>query len=490
MRALAGLLVLLVAAAARPAEAQLFSPGKLAKPHADLEGIRNCTQCHELRQRGTSNTLCLDCHKTLATRIAAGTGLHSTYGSRNCAACHRDHLGLDHPLVALDTARFDHDTTRFSLGGSHLDLGCRKCHNADRIVAADVRAFEGEHGALDRTFLGLPVTCVGCHRADSDHGTQFGQRSCDACHGEDDWKRADKFDHARARFQLTGLHLNLECSACHKPTTRDPEHPKVKYTGIPSGTCSACHRDPHRGLMTGACSTCHTTAGWLAGGIANAGGKFDHGRTHFPLSAAHARVDCKVCHEVSSPKPAGIRITWAEATGPSASFPRPVFATCQGCHVDPHAGVFANSPGGSACTNCHGPDAWTPTTFDIARHNTASRFQLTGAHLAVPCNACHPSPDPARPPSFRVARIDCFSCHQKDDPHQGQFGTRACEGCHATASFAVTNFDHSRTRYPLDGAHRTVPCAGCHRTETAPDGRKFRRFTPLGTACRDCHGGT
>ena len=488
MRARAALL-LLVTAAAAPLRAQLFSPGKLASAHADLEGIRNCTQCHELRQRGTSNALCLKCHTTLATRIAAGTGLHSTYGDRNCASCHRDHLGLDHPLVALDTARFDHDTTRFSLGGSHLDLGCRKCHTPARIVAADVKAFEGEHGALDRTFLGLPVTCVGCHQADSDHGTQFGQRSCDACHTDDDWKRAERFDHARTRFQLTGLHLTLDCSACHRPTSRDPAHPKVKYTGIPSATCSSCHADPHRGLMTGACSGCHTTDGWLTGSIAGMGGKFDHARTHFPLSPAHARVDCKTCHQVNGPKPAGIRITWAEATGPSASFPRPVFASCTGCHVDRHDGIFATSPGGSGCTNCHGPDAWLPTTYDLTRHAT-SRFPLTGAHQAVPCNACHAADDTTRGMVFRLARLDCAGCHRKDDPHQGQFAGRICESCHETSSFAVTDFDHSRTRYPLDGAHRTVPCAGCHKTETAPDGKRFRRFTPLGTACRDCHGGT
>src|SRR5512141_2534491 len=116
----AAVLVLLLAVT-HPLQAQLFSPGKLATPHAALEGLRNCTSCHELRQRGTSNALCLDCHKPLAARITAGTGLHRTSGTRNCASCHRDHLGVDHRLVALDTASFTHDTTGFTLGGSHQD---------------------------------------------------------------------------------------------------------------------------------------------------------------------------------------------------------------------------------------------------------------------------------------------------------------------------------------------------------------------------------
>jgi hypothetical protein len=479
----------LVLTAASPAAAQLFSPGKLARPHAELEGLGNCTKCHELRQRGTSNALCLDCHRTLATRISAGTGLHAKYGTRNCAACHRDHLGLDHALVALDTTRFDHDTTGFSLGGTHLTLGCRDCHKPARIAAADVREFEGRHNSLGRTFLGLPVTCEGCHRTDSPHGTQFGRRTCDACHGEDRWSGAERFEHDRARFRLTGKHLTLECVACHTSTTRPPAKPRYKYTGIPSGSCTACHADPHRGAMTGGCTACHTTEGWhqVAGAL---DGKFDHSRTHYPLTGAHQAVACATCHDARARKPTGIRIAWAPGSE-QASFGRPTYATCLACHLDRHEGIFATPAGGADCARCHGGDAWLPTTYDLSRHNAAgARYPLTGAHLAVPCDACHAPATAGGPPRFRIARTECAACHQRDDPHQGQFAGRACEGCHVTQSFTVTTFDHATSRYPLDGAHRSVPCASCHQIETPASGRPFRRFKPLGITCRDCHGGS
>ena len=488
-------LALALLALAHPLRAQLFSPGKLAAPHAALEGLRNCTSCHELRQRGTSNALCLDCHKPLAARIAARTGLHATFGTRNCASCHRDHLGLDHRLVALDTAAFTHDTTGFILGGAHQDLACRDCHTPRLIAAADVKAWGADHNTLATTWLGLPVTCDGCHRTDAPHGRQFGTRTCEACHDDISWKEAPRFDHDRARFRLTGMHQTLDCSACHKDASTDRRHPRIKYAGIPSGTCTACHTDPHKGAMTGTCTACHSTSGWhdMARAL---DGKFDHGRTHFPLTPAHARAACADCHDArpaarEAARAKGIRITWASGSE-GASFGRPVYASCVGCHVDPHAGVFATSPGGAACINCHGPEAWTPTTYDLARHNSASRFPLVGAHQAVPCYACHAGPgaDSTRTVVFRIANTTCLACHAKTDPHQGQFAGRACESCHLPTTFALASFDHSKTRYPLDGAHRRVPCTSCHRTETAPDGRTFRRFTPLGTTCRDCHGGT
>ena len=489
MRRALGLLLMLVGAVT-PLQAQLFSPGKLASAHADLEGLGNCTKCHELRQRGTSNARCLDCHRTLATRIAAGTGLHATYGDRNCAACHRDHLGLDHRLVALDTARFDHDTTGFALGGAHLELGCRDCHRASRITATDVREFEGRHNALGRTYLGLPVTCVGCHRTDSPHGTQFADRGCEACHGDVDWTRAERFDHDRARFRLTGRHLTVECAACHRATPRPRGKALVRYTGIPSGTCTACHTDPHAGAMTGGCPACHTTDGWhevRGGGL---DGKFDHSRTHFPLAGAHTRATCATCHDTRATRPAGIRIVWARGSE-RAAFGRPTFGNCLACHVDRHEGVFADSASGASCDRCHGGDRWLPATYDLTRHNAAgSRYPLTGAHLTVPCDGCHTPARPGGPPRFRVAHANCTDCHRNDDPHQGQFAGQGCERCHVTRAFTETTFDHATSRYPLDGAHRNVPCASCHRVETTPQGVRFRRFKPLGITCRDCHGGS
>ena len=43
-----------------------ISPGELAKVHAHLEGMSNCTQCHSLGAK-VSNEKCLDCHKEVKT---------------------------------------------------------------------------------------------------------------------------------------------------------------------------------------------------------------------------------------------------------------------------------------------------------------------------------------------------------------------------------------------------------------------------------------
>jgi uncharacterized paraquat-inducible protein A len=49
------------------AHAQI-SPGDLSGPHAELEGMMHCTECHVLGGK-VSNEKCLDCHKELKDRI-------------------------------------------------------------------------------------------------------------------------------------------------------------------------------------------------------------------------------------------------------------------------------------------------------------------------------------------------------------------------------------------------------------------------------------
>jgi hypothetical protein len=160
------------------------------------------------------------------------------------------------------------------------------------------------------------------------------------------------------------------------------------------------------------------------------------------------------------------------------------------CHQDYHAGVFSQSPGGVECASCHVDDDWIPTRYDIARHNRDAKYEITGAHLAAPCVACHNNPVLGQESlQFRIPRQECLACHQALDPHAGQFPDRACDECHVTDSFKIPAFDHSGTRYPLDGAHRRVPCESCHRLVTGDDGHAVRVYRPLGTACRDCHEG-
>jgi len=563
-RAHAGVVALLLLAAPA-AHAQMLSPGKLLQAHADLEGVRNCTKCHQLGERGVANSKCLDCHGLLADRIAQRKGFHATVADRTCGECHKDHFGTDFDAVHLDTTRFDHTTTGFTLAGKHDGTACRECHKAEYVTDAEVRRVIGAHDRLGATFLGLGTTCLACHRKDDPHGTQFTGRGCDECHAELDWKKPDRFDHATTKYPLRDRHLEIECRECHTPipgqrgalqltgiafgtcaachAKDDPhagqfpgkacsdchvergwktlegfDHRATRYPltgrhrnvaceechtpvpgrrntmqlrGLEFSTCAACHRgdDPHDGRLGATCKDCHTTDGWRAVGGATFEEGFDHTNTRFPLRGKHGDAACAACHDPAHARTKDLALTFVAATR-TRSYPIPVAEQCLSCHQDYHAGTFAQSPGGADCTSCHGEDGWSPTTYDIGRHNRDATFELTGAHLASPCLACHKNPALRQETlQFRMPRQECLACHEALDPHAGQFAGQACDECHATESFKIPVFDHARTRYPLDGAHRDVPCASCHPSESDPDGRAIRVYRPLGTTCQDCHEG-
>jgi hypothetical protein len=556
---LAGLLV-----AAAPARAQLLSPGRLIAAHADLEGVRNCTKCHQLGERGVANDRCLACHEAIEERVTEQRGFHASaaVAGKNCGECHKDHFGTDFQPVRLDTASFDHAAVGFTLAGGHVTVACRDCHRSEYVTDAAVRR-ELSAAHLASTYLGLGTTCVTCHRDDDPHGTQFGTRGCEECHAEADWKRPDRFDHAQTRYPLRGRHLEIPCRECHTPipaqrgalrltglafetcaschAADDPhagqfrdracsdchsergwadlvgfDHAATRYPltgrhrdvacgechtsapgqpatrrlrGLEFGTCTSCHAadDPHDGRLGDACTDCHATDGWHAVGGAAFERRFDHSRTTFPLAGRHAVAPCAACHRPDRARTRELALTFRADTR-SRAYPLAAAERCTSCHVDYHAAAFREIPGGSDCRNCHGEDGWTPTTYDIARHNREAKYALTGAHLATPCLACHENPVLGQAAlQFRIPDQACLACHRVLDPHGGQFPGRACDECHTTDSFRIPVFDHAQTRYPLDGRHRTVPCASCHPSVTGPDGRAVRQYRPLGTACRDCH---
>jgi hypothetical protein len=495
---LAGAAVLGCAAGAR---AQI-SPGPLSRVHQALEGARNCRSCHGAR--GVEARLCLTCHTALGQRIASGKGLHARPEYRaGCERCHVEHQGREFELIfwgQAGRASFDHAQAGFPLQGRHATLGCESCHKS-------------------RSFLGLSPGCASCHQ--DPHRGQFAPRGCADCHDAQRWKPPPRFDHARTAFPLTGAHAAVACASCHKAAAggavqfkgtphqtcaschRDPHanrmgprceschntasfsriepgrfdhgrtrfpltglHQKVacagchargpagamKFQGLAFQTCASCHADPHQGRLGTACATCHTTAGWER----VQAGRFDHGRTDFPLRGQHAQVKCDSCHRPGRPR-------------------RLPHAACTDCHEDRHAGQLAGRADGGRCESCHDVAGFERPRFSAEDH-AKTRLPLTGAHLAVPCDACHrevplerlralgirpPPGAPSRTEQLRFASTTCAECHA--DPHRGQtakFG--ACETCHTTPAWGVTNFDHARTGFPLVGAHAATPCRGCH----------------------------
>lgn len=504
------------------AEGQLLSPGRLAAVHAELEGLRNCTACHQLGKAGVSAERCLTCHVEIDVRVEAGRGYHATVSRESCAECHQDHLGTDFRLVRFDEPSFDHSEAGYALEQSHAALECRSCHEPGLIRDPVVVSRKVDPGALARTFLGVPTECAGCHREDNPHGAQFLTRTCDDCHDVSRWEETVGFDHSGRSFPLEGLHAGVACVECHG------SGPSARYSGVAAGACSDCHQDPHGNAMEGACAACHDPSGWHSLSAAGIEGTFDHSRTSFALRGAHARATCAECHRPGRP-PTGelVRISYRPGTAAHA-YPIPIAQNCASCHVDRH--VFPDSARRWIdCADCHSEGVWAPSSFGAGRHE-GSTFGLTGAHAAVPCVACHKNPAQAHTrftlalpaatcaachsgddlhagrygdrtceachttEAFDVVSFghesvgqECVGCHAPDDPHSDQFEGRDCSACHGTEAYTIDAFDHSTTRFPLDGAHDDEECVACHTTEGAV-GESLVRYRPLGTECTDCHG--
>lgn len=157
---------------------------------------------------------------------------------------------------------------------------------------------------------------------------------------------------------------------------------------------------------------------------------------------------------------------------------------CLECHTEvaadlaAHSGFHSRAPGASAadCRECH-PDhrgreadvvGLDPAGFD----HDFTDYPLRGAHLRIPCDGCH-----AGASRHREAPSDCYSCHRDDDAHDGKLGTK-CGDCHVEERWPTAQFDHARTRFPLEGGHAEVACGLCHPAQ---------RFEHTARDCNTCH---
>jgi len=480
-----GLVVLVVIAMsmfAGSARAQ-FSPGKLSRSHAAVSGATACFRCHEPRKATTAER-CLDWHRTLGARIAAGAGFHGRMEPSQrarCGTCHAEHGGEAVALVAWPGGRrdgFDHRLAGFALEGAHAKLKCNDCHRASLIRGDEVR--DDKSLRLEATHLGLSTRCFECHQ--DPHRGQFEDRvtknDCKSCHGTSSWKPA-AFDHASARFQLDGGHAKLTCARCHFPEDAAGKRVAagtpgavVRYRPVDFASCASCHNDPHAGRMGPNCASCHTSAGWSRLAL----GRFDHGRTRYPLTGLHVQVACSKCHW--SETTAGKRVA-AGSPGSRVHYQPVPFAQCTACHKDPHRDRL-----GTDCMRCHSTQGWSTVAANAFDHDR-TRYPLRGRHRDVTCAKCH------RPGTERtLAFAKCTDCHA--DAHRGQLARRkdrgACEACHDVDGFSPAHFgfeEHATTVFPLREAHRAVHCAACHR-RAKPAEAGFE-FALQGGTCTTCH---
>jgi len=464
---------------------------------------------------------------------------------KDCVRCHLEHNGEDFHLIHWEPSqqKFDHRLTGYKLEGKHAPLACDKCHTPAHMVPADralikmkdlTKSFFGMSPACQSchndphkgqlgnectkchnvenwkeaknfdhsktryplTGLHVKVACEKCHKPDTPggparyrdikfdacsachidpHKGEF-KKACDTCHTTSGWKTllpGFDFDHSKTKYPLQGKHAQVACTACHLNGDFKKE--------LPFAMCSDCHKpDPHKGQFEarakkGECSECHTVEGWKPSLF----GVKEHDTTRYPLKGKHAKVECAKCHI-----PAGKDTVY-----------KVKFEVCTDCHKDAHDNQFAAAPYSNRCEECHTVLDFHRSTFTIAKHRN-TRFALAGAHVAVPCSDCHKVGAGGRTDKilpFKFEDRTCTACHK--DPHKGEFNDRmarkrangtpfGCEACHTVKSWAdINGFDHSKTKFALLGAHRTVKCGECHKSTTD----YASRFKGTPQQCEACH---
>lgn len=433
-----------------------ISPGKLSNAHADLEGISNCTQCHELGDRVTDQK-CLACHTEINDLIRQDRGFHasSQVVSQDCVKCHSEHHGRNFDMVRFDTDNFNHDLTGYTLEGAHESVDCRECHQANNISNPIIRKRED-------TFLGLETDCLSCH--DDFHQGQF-STNCLQCHTMEAFSPVTNFDHDQTDFPLRGEHAVVDCKECHQTVVVNGRETQ-QFSNLEFADCKACHQDPHNNQLPGTCTQCHVETSFEA---FRGQGRFNHNRTGFELKGKHRTIDCFSCH--------------AETSSPTQVFQdrAPVDASnCVACHADPHDNMY-----GQDCAQCHSEESFTTfnKNMDFFDHSVTD-FDLEGMHVGVDCRECHKERF-----STPIDFSECKNCHE--DYHNGEFEKNGmspdCKECHTLdKGFEFTTFtitDHEKSDFPLEGAHVATPCFACHVDEASDRWT----FANLGTSCVDCH---
>lgn len=508
-----------------------ISPGKLSAAHSHLEGINNCTKCHDLGNKVT-NKKCLDCHVEINQLIKNNRGYHTSVEvkSKNCTNCHSDHHGLKFDLVRFDEKKFDHTLTGYTLEGKHKTIDCRDCHQPQYIADKELKKRK-------KTFLGLNGNdCLACH---DDYHQKTLSQNCLNCHDFTAFSPASKFDHNEADFKLIGEHTKVDCKACHAETVRNNQ-PFQNFANVEFNDCVSCHKDPHKNQLPGKCSQCHTEFSFHI----FSGNNFDHNQTDFTLYGKHTSVSCFDCHlKDQNPKAIfqdkkgvnenecvachkdvhdgklgndcakchsessflslkglddfnhdltdfaleGLHVNVDCKKCHTSRYIDPIdFSACINCHGDFHMGQLTNNQGDPLdCKECHVvTKPFDFTTYGIEEHSS-NDFPLTGGHLATPCFSCHLE---GRDWNFSFPNTSCIECHT--DIHDGLISStfypeKDCKSCHNTESWTDIGFDHQLTGWPLLGKHQKVSCRTCHfdESESIPK----QKFQGLSQNCSDCH---
>lgn len=279
------------------------------------------------------------------------------------------------------------------------------------------------------------------------HAGVIDEDACTDCHVDEDSEQIDRSN----------------CLACHGAIESALERGSGwHYTSVVTKgqDCGACHReheDPGENLVQ-----------WRDAAGMVAFGRTLHADTGFPLTADHAGLDCRGCHDRGTADYEGQR------EDASRSF-LGLTAGCTTCHEAPHGTLFA--PGD--CADCHLPTDLHVERPDLAfRHAEATGFALRGEHTNNHCRDCHAEL------VFSKVGVVCADCHD-DVVHRGELGFD-CARCHDESGWRGSAHldivaNHAQTRFPLLGRHALMDCGACHVNMQDDE------YSGLGTDCIDCH---
>jgi len=448
---------------------------------------------------------------------------------KECVSCHNDHHGKSFQIIKFDEKNFDHNLTSFVLKGKHATLACSECHTSEHIKEKNLQRTTGV------SYLGLKNECLNCH---DDFHQETLNDNCASCHGFESFRPAPGFNHQETKYPLVGAHKKVACIECH-PQEINKGKRFQKFSGVQFASCTNCHEDVHKGKFGNDCLKCHTMDSFSNAQKSLA---FNHDNTNYPLRGKHQSVDCKACHKRELTDPLNYRkctdchedyhkgqftrknkqidcdachtvdgfspstytiekhnqsqfilkgghlatpCTDCHKKGFRWEF-RDIGKKCTDCHKNVHEGFIDEKYySGKACENCHNEMAWNSVTFD---HNKTS-FELLGEHAKQHCRDCHyvKEQDGISKQRFSTLTDNCENCHT--DVHLDQFkkgDKNDCLACHGFNDWNAEKFDHSKTRFKLEGGHKGVACDACHKEVKAEKGvvvkYKFKEVK-----CSDCH---
>ena len=191
--------------------------------------------------------------------------------------------------------------------------------------------------------------------------------------------------------------------------------------------------------------------------------KFDHLKTGFPLTGAHAQAKCETCH----------------LNGVFKGTPK----QCDSCHSPGSRTGATPKPQKhiattDSCDRCHTTVVWAPVRFNHATVAPGS------------CATCHNNVMSTGKPSDHIKTVEsCDKCHNTSIWTSAGFVHDAstvnnCSNCHGGAGPGI---GRSSGHIPLTGTAKQ--CDGCHRS-TSSFSSRVMDHSGLNGQCSTCHNGT